>query len=634
MGRFKSVGLRLTPALIGVLVAIAPASAAAKARLGAVRGIGGRMIDLDAPAGGVSVLIFYSSECPISNSYSPTINRLTDTFPASRARFAGICVDPDLSDDELAAHARDFGLKIPVARDASGSLARRLGATKTPEAFVLDDQGKVRYHGRIDDQFLDRPLKRNAHPDTAELRDAVTALLAGKPPAVEFVEAVGCPLPEAPVDAKAPTYAKEVATILQTHCQECQRKGQVGPFSLENYEQAAKRAGDLAAVVEDHKMPPWKPSPGFGPKFKSDKSLTPEQIKTLVAWADAGAPAGNLAPLPAPPHFQDEWAHGTPDLVVEMPVDYKIPAEGEDIYRCFVLKTDLPKDMYIAGIEYRPGNRKVVHHIIGYVDASGQARKRDAEDAEAGYMCFSGPNVEIVGDLGGWAPGMEPSILPDGVGRSLPKGADVVMQVHYHPSGKPETDRSRIGLYFAKKPIQRTLHWGAAINTQFKLPPGASNVEVKAAWPIPVDAIAYGVTPHMHMIGRDMMMRLKFPDGRIQDLCKIDDWDFGWQNTYYFEQPIEVPKGTVLQVVAHFDNSASNPRNPNKPPKEVGWGEATTDEMCIGFLALAKKHQDLTKPGEKDDLLEIFMKQRAEGRKHREQQTKQKQDKPRDQAAR
>ena len=618
----RTLKSKVLPALVFSLglATVSFARDATSTSLKPLSGPEGQTVEIAAPSRGATALIFYSSECPISNSYSPTLNRLAAEFPKEKVRFVGVCIDPDLTDSDVAAHARDFGLKFPVARDPQGKLARKLGAKVTPEAFLIDDQGKTRYHGRIDDQFAAR-RKANANPATHELRDAIALLLDGKDVAVPFVEAVGCPLPKA-VEKAVPTYAKDVAAILQKSCQECHRKGQVGPFGLETYEQARKRADDIARVTEDRDMPPWKPLPGIGPKFLHDKSLSKDEIDTLAAWAEGDAPLGNVADLPPAVNYAEDWALGTPDLIIESPVDFEVPAEGADIYRCFVIPTNLPKDVYIAAIDHRPGNRRVVHHMLSYVDTSGQAKKRDDADPGPGYTCFSGPEVEIHGDLGGWAPGNEPAVLPDGVGRSLPKGADVIMQIHYHPNGKAETDRSRIGLYFAKKPVKQTLHWNFAINPQLELKPGESNIEAKAHWETPVDLIAYGVTPHMHLLGKDMSMSLKFPDGRTQDLVKIGDWDFAWQNTYYFEKPLELPKGTILSVVAHYDNSESNPRNPNHPPKLVKWGEATTDEMCIGFIAVTKKGQDLTKPGEKDDLLEIFNHQREDERKKWEAESK------------
>jgi mono/diheme cytochrome c family protein len=610
--------------------AIAVAGAADDARgavpaqvaLRPMRGPDGKDVALAAPKGGATAIVFYSSECPISNAYSPTLKRLVQEFPKDKLRLVGACVDPDLSDAEVAAHARDFfDLAFPVVPDRGVALATKLGAAVTPEAFVIDDRGRVRYHGRIDDQFAARQ-KRNANSTTRELHDAVAAVVAGREVAVAEVPAVGCPIPRPVKESARPTYAGEVAAILGKNCLECHRKGQVGPFALETYEQARKRADDIATVAEDRKMPPWKAAPQASPRFKHDRSLSGADIATLTAWAEAGAPEGDPARAPAPPEFPADWKLGTPDLVVEMPAEFAIPAEGGDIYRCFVIPSELAEDKYISAIEYQPGNRRVVHHMLGYVDTSGKGRKRDEAEDGPGYTCFSGPGIEIHGDLGGWAPGMEDSHLPDGVGRFLPRGSDVVIQVHYHPDGKPETDRSRIGIHFSRTPVKQTLHWSAAVKFDLKIPAGASNFEAKAGWPVPVDVEALAVTPHMHMLGRDMRLWVTFPDGRDLDLINIPDWDFGWQNAYYFDKPITLPKGTVLKLVAHFDNSEANPHNPNKPPKDVTWGEATTDEMCIGFIGLTKKGQDLTRPGEKDDLRQIIDEQIKEMRKKYERDAK------------
>jgi hypothetical protein len=378
---------------------------------------------------------------------------------------------------------------------------------------------------------------------------------------------------------------------------------------METYVQVRKRASDIASVVEDRIMPPWKAARNFGVKLAYDRSLSDAEIATIQKWVDADAPEGNPADLPAMPSFPEGWTLGKPDLVIDIGADFQIPAGGEDIYRCFVIPTDLPKDMYVSGIVYRPGNTRVVHHILAYTDTTGAARKRDEADAEPGYPGFGGPGVETHGDLGGWVPGLVPSMMPDGFGRSLPSKADIIVQVHYHPDGKPETDRTRMALYFARKPVMRTVHRGAAWNRSLVLSPddpNAARIEVKASWTVPVDVIAFACAPHMHLLGHDMTMSLRYPDGRHQDLVRVDNWDFNWQLAYRFAAPMILPKGTVLDVVAHYDNTAGNPRNPNKPPRVVQWGEATTDEMCIGFMALAKKDQDLTRPGEQDDLVKLI----------------------------
>jgi Copper type II ascorbate-dependent monooxygenase, C-terminal domain len=410
-------------------------------------------------------------------------------------------------------------------------------------------------------------------------------------------------------DKAVPSYCKDVAPILQKHCLDCHRKGQVAPFSLETYEQARKRASDISSVVEDRVMPPWKAVPHFGLTLRGDRSLSSAEIAIITQWADADAPEGNPADLPPPRQFPDGWSLGTPDLVLDTGTDFAVPASGEDVYRCFVVPTDLPDDVYVSGIIYRPGNRRVVHHILSYVDTSGEGKKKDALDAAPGYPCFSGPGVDSIGDMGGWVPGIEPTRLPDGFGKALPRKADIIVQIHYHPSGKPETDRTQVGLYFAKKPVKRTLQRAGAWNPELVLPtdgPNPSHIEARASWTIPVDIVAFACAPHMHLLGRDMQISVRFPDGHRQDLLKVDDWDFNWQFAYRFLAPMILPKGTVLEVVAHYDNTADNPRNLNKPPKVVRWGEATTDEMCIGFIMIAKKDQDLTKPGEKDDLFKII----------------------------
>jgi len=584
-----------------------------------VRAVDGRFLSMTpAAANGALVVVFYSTECPISNAYSPTLQAIATDNADKPLTVVGVCVDADLKAEDVAKHAREFGLNFPVVQDRDGSIASRFAAKVTPEAFVYDAARKLRYRGRVDDQFAARG-KRNAHNQTHELQDAVLAVLGAREVAITQVAAVGCPVPTPPALARKRNYARDVAPILRSNCVQCHRPGQVGPFPLETYEQARKRSTDIAHVTTEREMPPWKPSADFGPAFKHSKALTQDEIVILSNWAEAGAPEGNLADLGPSPVFSSDWALGTPDLVVETPNDFVIPAQGEDVYRCFVIPTNLPEDKYISAIEYHPGNRKIVHHVLGYVDITGGARIKDEKDEGPGYMCFSGPGIPTHGDLGGWAPGAEPSFLPEGVGRSLPKKADLVVQVHYHPSGKPETDRTTVGLYFSKVPVRQTLHWNAALNPGMKLPAGQSNIEIKANWEIPVDVTALGIAPHMHLLGRDMTMTATLPDGRNLDLIQVDDWDFNWQNQYWFDRPVDLPKGSTLRVVAHFDNSSDNPRNPTNPPVEVHWGEATTDEMCIGFLAMTKKGQDLTKPGERDDLNLIFGKQAEERAKKYEE---------------
>jgi len=406
-----------------------------------------------------------------------------------------------------------------------------------------------------------------------------------------------------------PTFTRDVAPILQQKCQNCHRSHYIGPFALETFEQARKRASDISLVVTERQMPPWKPAPGVGPRLKHDQSLSPQEIAVLEAWSDAGAPRGDPKDMPPPLRFSTDWKLGPPDLVLEPAEEFSMPASGPDTYRCFVLPTNLASDAYVSAIDFRPANARVVHHINAFLDTTGAARARDAAEPGPGYTSFSGPGVAIYEDLGFWAAGHEPHHLPEGIGQRLPRQSDVILQVHYHPTGKPEVDRTRIGIYFSRLPVKQALHWSTASNSDFVLPAGKSNIEVKASWNIPADVEVLAVSPHMHLLGRDMRMTVTLPNGRTQDLIHIPDWDPAWQSTYFFQKRILLPTGSVVKVVAHYDNS-EYARNPNHPPRPVSYGFGANDEMCEGFIAVVKQNQDLTRPGASDDLPLLFARQR------------------------
>jgi Copper type II ascorbate-dependent monooxygenase, C-terminal domain len=416
--------------------------------------------------------------------------------------------------------------------------------------------------------------------------------------------------PAAPAQTSkpAPTYTKDVAPILQAKCQNCHRRHQVGPFGLETYEQARKRSGDIAAVTGERSMPPWKPTAGVGPKLKHDKSLTDAEIAILTAWAEAGAPRGDPKDMPPPPKFAEGWKLGPPDLILIPREGFPVPADGPDVYRCFVLPTNLANDSYLEAVDYAPSEPGAVHHLIAYIDVTGRARQLDQADQGPGYKPDSGPGF-IADELSFWTAGTESHRLPPGIGISLPAQSDIVLQVHYHPSGKAGLDSTRVGLYFSRKPPKQALHWNNASSFDFRLPPGQNNIVVKASWYIPVDLEAIAVSPHMHLLGRDMHMSVRLPNGRTENLIEIANWDPSWQSAYYFQKPVTLIAGSILNVVAHYDNSA-HARNPNQPPKLVKLGPNFDDEMCVGYIAVVKKGQDLTAPGARDDLHDIFVRQR------------------------
>ena len=400
---------------------------------------------------------------------------------------------------------------------------------------------------------------------------------------------------ETPRVKRAVTYTRDVAPILYQNCTSCHRSGEIGPFALLRYADAKKRAAQLASVTESRFMPPWH-ADSHG-EFRDERKLTPEQIAVIKAWVAAGSPEGNPSDLPAPPKFPQGWSLGTPDLILEPSKAYTLAAEGGDVYRCFVIPGGQTEDRYVAAMEVRPGNAKVVHHVIAYLDVTGRAKQIEAQnrDGQPGYTSYGGIGTSPAGTLGGWAPGNLPRLLPDGVGTLFPKGADIVLQVHYHRSGKPEIDQTRMGVYFCKKPVDKRMRI-LPVFGMLSIPPGEANYTVHG-FPMNVgnDATILGVMPHMHLLGKDMTVTANLPDSTTKTLVHVPNYDFNWQTTYMYKEPLKVPQGTRIGLTAHYDNSSSNPRNPNTPPKQIGWGEQTTDEMCIAFVYYTIDKEQLTK---------------------------------------
>lgn len=544
-----------------------------------------------APVAGkrATVLFFLGTSCPISNGYAPEIAAIAKRYVAQGAGVALVYADPGVTPAAAAKHAKEYGLSdLRILTDPDQKLADTLGATVTPEAVVLGPDRAVRYLGRIDNKYVERAASpRPNGATTHDLRAALDAVLAGKTVAEARTRAVGCSIEHASrsahVAAAGPTYAGQVKGILDRNCVSCHRSGEIGPFPLATYDQAKTRAENIAAVAQAKVMPPWKPE-GMHGAFADERRLSDADIKTLSAWAEAGAPEGDRKSAPPTPRFTQGWTLGQPDLVLTMPEAYKIPASGPDIYRCFVLPTGLTADRQMVAIEYRAGNKRVVHHCLGYVDVRGEGRKLDAADSGEGYTSFGGPGFLPAGDAGGWAPGNMPRFLPDGTGKPLWAKSDLILQVHYHPDGKPEEDQTSVGIYFAKKPVTRRVYT-LPILARLNIPPGDADYHTMRTVHVPFDADVISVTPHMHLLGRTISLTANLPDGTAEPMIKIGDWDFNWQDTYAYTKPMHLPKGTTITLDATYDNSADNPRNPNNPPKKVGWGEATTDEMCIGFVS-------------------------------------------------
>ncbi|MCW3098993.1 MAG: Peroxiredoxin [Chthonomonadaceae bacterium] len=554
----------------------------------------------DIAAHKASVFLFISGQCPVSNVYTPRMNALVAAYSARDVQVFAVYSDRQESAADITRHAKEHALTFPVVKDSTNVLADSLGAKMTPEAIVVDASGTVRYRGRIDDNAV--ATRVSVH----DLNAALDAVLDGKPVAHPELLAVGCAIRRnaAPVLAKAgvPTYAHDIAPILRAKCEGCHRPGEVAPFSLQTYAQASAWSVDIKRFTVGGQMPPWKPAPGYGDFTETEvHTLSESERNTIAKWADNGAPLGDVKQMPAPRKFVQGWQLGEPDLVIAPEKAYHLSADGEDVYRNFVVKSTFDQERFISAVEVRPGVPAVVHHVIAYIDGfkgtSGYASEKleaNTKDGEPGYTSFGGPGFVPTGMMGGWAPGNDPHFLPQGIGIRVPKGARIVVQVHYHKDGKPETDMTRLGIHFCKGMVQKAVAGGFAINFGFNIPPGEPHYKAEGVMSVAEDEHLFAVTPHMHLLGKEMKVWATLPDGTEKPLVWIKDWDFNWQATYYLKEPMALPKGTKVHLTAYFDNSSQNPRNPNKAhPRSVTWGESTTDEMCVALCSTTKDAEQL-----------------------------------------
>ena len=418
------------------------------------------------------------------------------------------------------------------------------------------------------------------------------------------------------------TFSEHVAPIVFANCTTCHRPGEAAPFSLLSYRDARPLAKAIASATASKVMPPWKAGPSdFA--FENARRLTDEQIAIIQRWVADGAPEGDPAKTPALPRFTEGWQLGTPDLAVSMSEAFEVPAKGPDVYRNFVVPLNLDRDTWVRAIDFRPSARSVVHHSLFFLDASGGAREQDALDAVPGFPGGMGGGrvvgqgrglAAILGNgdaraqadgvaraagLGGWALGGRALELPSGLAFFVPKGSDLILSTHFHPSGKVEREKSSVGLYFASGPPTQAF-------TSIQLPPvfgvfegvdipaGQERYTISDSFVIPIDVRAFAVGAHAHYLAKEFTMKATLPDGAVKTLLSIGDWDFSWQERYRFKEFVALPKGTRLDVTVSYDNSAANKRNPSRPPVRVYWGEESTDEMgSIGLQVVAANRGEL-----------------------------------------
>lgn len=512
----------------------------------------------------IIVIFSMGTGCPISNLYLPDLIAAQEKFGGEFLQIIGINSQSGDTREEVAEHAKKFGVNFPVLCDADQSLADMLGIQRTAEAFALDQQRIVQYHGRIDDRNSYTTKRDKAERE--DLREAVKEMLEGKPVSVASTDIAGCLIarPKQRVEGTV-TFTKHVASILQKNCQECHHAGTAAPFSLLTYEDAVNWSAMMKEVVLERRMPPWHADPRHG-HFSNDRKLSKADINTIIEWVNQGTPEGKPEDAPPAKEFEEGWRIGKPDAIFELPKEVEIPANGTVPYKYFVTETNFKEDMYIEAAEARPGNRGVIHHIIVFYQEPGSKRGI----AERNWIVAA-------------APGDEPLRLPAGVGRKIPAGSKLVWQMHYTPTGKPETDRSQIGLKFCKTPPEKISRVHGVQNQRFIIPAGNANYEVKSGHTLGKSVTLLGMMPHMHLRGKAFQYEAVYPDGKTEVLLSVPQFDFNWQNSYRLEKPLAIPAGTKIQCVAHFDNSAGNLANPD-PKNSVRWGDQTWEEMMIGYL--------------------------------------------------
>ena len=526
----------------------------------------------------VLVAVFIGVDCPLVKAYSPRLAELAGQYESKGVNFVGIDSNSQDTLAEINTFARDFLIPFPILKDVDAKVAEDLGARRTPEVFVIDSDHKVRYRGRIDDQFAPGIQRKKATRD--DLTQAIDEVLAKKDVSVAKTDLTGCFIGRhKKVSATSGvTYASHIKQIIGNRCLECHRPGEIGPMALTNYEEVAAWSETIAEVVDQKRMPPWFADPKYG-KFLHDPRLSTEEIDAIHQWVAGGCPEGDKTSDAKIPQFTDGWLmKSSPDIVYYMSdKPFQVPASGDIDYQYYEIDPGFKEDTWIYASEARAGNRAVVHHILVFVKRPG-------------VWYPDGLPGELIS---AYAPGMKPIVGADeSMALLVPKGSKFIMQNHYTANGRPQEDRSFFGVVLCKDPskIQWEVKPGMAINFFFKIPPHADNFRVPAMFTFPEDSLLLGVNPHMHKRGKSFLYEAVYADGKRETIMNCPKFDFNWQLGYQYETPLPMKKGTKLACTAYFDNSAGNPSNPD-PNRKVGFGDQTWDEMVIGWLFYAVKRK-------------------------------------------
>ncbi len=521
------------------------------------------------------VLVFVDTDCPLVKRYLPELKRLEAEYCKSGVQFLAVNVDWDDTIINLAALAIEHDVPFPFVKDAEGKSLDALGVDYTPQVVVLDAERKIRYRGRIDDQY--RPGGSLHAPTRRDLKLALDELLAGKEVSTPETTIDGCKItrPAVAKDDKPVTYAEHVGPLLLKNCAVCHQPNESAPFSLITYEQAKARARSIAEVTSDGKMPPWYAAEGHG-KFVNERRLSPAERDMIRRWVRAGMPKGDeaaMARLPKVEKRSADWRIGKPDKVLST-TTFDLQAEGDIDYQYAMLPDLILGETWLRDIEIMPDNPRVVHHSNLFYVAAG--KKIDAGNFITGFT-----------------PGGQPMSLTDGVAVRIPAGSVLVLQIHFVSTGKPEKCKLRVGMNYASGLIKRALLFHLFDGGRFSIPAGDPAVALKRTFTLDCNAVAVGMFTHMHLRGKAMTYTAEPPGGKSETLLMIPNYHFDWQMPYVLEPGAKkFPKGTKLECVAVFDNSDFNPYNPD-PKAIVRPGPQTYHEMMNGFFFYVNADEDL-----------------------------------------
>jgi peroxiredoxin len=518
-----------------------------------------------------AVVIFTQMDaCPVVRNSMADFNALVDAYRAKGVEFIMLNSDPMESRVDIVQEEKEFGFKVPVLMDTNQFVGEQLGVTRTAEAIIIDPKTwKIVYRGPIDDRVTYERQKAKA--DHTWAKDALDAFLAGKQAPVAQQPPEGClidfPARQSAAKTTTVSYAKVIAPIVEHKCVACHQTGGIGPMPFTSYEKIRAFSPMIREVIRTQRMPPYHADVTVGEKLAdADRTLSPEEAKAMVHWAEQGSPRGGEPDPLAAKHFQaTEWPLGKPDLVLDIPC-YNVPASGVVDYQRPFTVWPLKEGKWMRASTIKVGDRRAVHHILtGYMDQPPPQGQQAFED-------------KWKASVGGYAVGAESTVEPKNIGVYIPPGGAIGFQNHYTPYGKAATDCSKIALYFYDKKPALVMRNTVMANPTITIPPNSGSWAESAYLVFPRDAILYSAFPHAHYRGGSSQLIIRYPDGKEKLLLALPHYDFNWQRDYEFATPVKVPKGSWLIAKWTYDNSKRNPANPD-PNRTVPWGEQSFDEM-------------------------------------------------------